>query len=285
VGNDAIRDAIRSAYDRVGRCGSQTPAGLPVLTGGELAENLGYDHAALTALPGTVLEAFVGAGALAPQVTGRPGDLVADLGCGAGLDSLLLARRGFRVVSLDASRAMLARLARSREPAVQNPSPVRGALPEIPLASGVARWVLLNGVANLVRNRGLLLAEAHRVLAGEGTLLVADLVAVGEIPDEVRKLPEAWAWCLAGAIEVDEWKRRLAVAGFANSAVDVLEVMDPVARAVIRARRGDVPESGPRAAGGLESERICAERRTGEGSFGTRRPRAPGDDRRARPRT
>jgi len=244
VGRDPIREAIRDAYDRVGRTGSRAPAGLHVPTGRVLASALGYEEA-LAELPDAVVDAFVGAAALAPQVTGRPGEVVADLGCGAGLDSLLLARRGFRVVSLDASSAMLARLARHRDPSGAPPQPVRGALPELPLGSGVARWALLNGVANLVRERGRLLAEVHRILAPGGVLLIADLISVGEIPAELRELPEAWAWCVAGAGSRDEWEHDLARAGFADTSVEVLEVTAPVARALIRARRGDA--SGPAA--------------------------------------
>lgn len=235
--SDAVRRSVLEVYERVGREGSRPPPGLDLATGRRLAEDLGYPPAVLDALPAAVLDAFVGAAPLYREVDGPPGPWVADLGCGAGLDGLLLAERGFRVAALDLSAAMLGRL---RAAAAGRPAaalhPLRAALPSIPLASGSAAWALLNGVANLVADRGALLAEVRRVLRPGGLLLVADLLELGEIPPELRRLPEAWAWCLAGATTPARWVEALGTAGFADAEVRVLEEFPPLGRGVIRAR-------------------------------------------------
>lgn len=227
-----IRDAVFGVYEAVGRGGSQAPPGLGVSTGAVLARALGYRDEQLAALPFRVLDAFVGAAALAQEVTGPTSQWVLDLGCGAGVDGLLLCARGFRVIALDASAAMLA-----LAPPKPSRLAARAALPHLPVATGRAGWALLNGVANLVPDRTALLREVSRALAPEGTLLVADLLQIGPIPPEVRALPEAWAWCVAGASSAEAWQTDLTHAGFEEPCITVLEEFHPLARAVVRARK------------------------------------------------
>ncbi len=225
--------AVRAVYDRIGARGSGALADLPVATGAELARSLGYRAEDLERVPPAVLTAFVGAAPLANYVNG-PGP-VADLGCGAGLDAWILALRGHRVVALDASAPMLERLRGAGPP--PGLGCVRGRLPRVPLRDGWAGWALLNGVANLVPDRPALLREIHRIVRRGGWLCVADLVRVAPLPPGIDKLPEAWAWCVAGAATPDRWRRDLEQAGFGGIRVEILERAPPLARAVIRAVR------------------------------------------------
>ncbi len=230
----SLSNLVQEVYDAVGRSGSRAPAGLSLATGRELALRFGYESGPLSALPPAAAEAFVGAAALEPRVRGSAGELVADLGCGAGVDACLLARRGFRVLALDASAPMLSRLdASGGEPGAL--LPLRARLPAIPLRDGAASWALLNGVANLVPDRASLLAEVRRILRPGGTLLAADLLEHGEIPADVRRLPEAWAWCVGGATGPDEWRTELEAAGFSDVVIEILETFPPLARGTIQA--------------------------------------------------
>ncbi len=234
--SDPIQHAIARAYDRIGRDGAVAPDGLGFPTGGALARELGYPPAELARVPAPLLDAFVGAGAVAPLVD-KAGP-VADLGCGAGVDSWLLAGRGHPVVAVDPSAAMVARLAAAvRAGGPRGLEIVRARVPDLPLAAGRFAWAVLNGSANLVPDRPGLVAEVWRLLRPGGRLVAADLVATGPIPPELRALPEAWAWCLAGAAPGDAWRADLAAAGFVEVGVDTVEAIPPVARAVIRARK------------------------------------------------
>lgn len=232
--------AVRAVYDAVGRDGSRVPAGLALAAGPELALALGYPATWLAEVPGAMLEAFVGAGPLA--VLGAPshGEVVVDVGCGAGVDSFLAARAGARVVAVEASAPMLARLVRAvaTGPGGLDLRVLRGAAPQLPLAAAVADQVWLNGVANLVADRAALCAEVARVLRPGGRLLVADVFTEAPVPAELRDLPEAWAWCVAGAGTPAEWQEPLYGAGFVAIAVEIAEEFPPFCRGVLRAVRG-----------------------------------------------
>lgn len=233
---ETLQREILAVYERTGRGGARAPGGLNLAVGEALARRLGYAPEDLDAVPPPLREAFVGAANLADRVD-RPG-AVADLGCGAGLDAWILARRGHPVAAVDASGAMLRRLAGCLRGAPRVPlRPVRGLLPRLPFRAGAFDWALLNGAANLVPERDELLREAARVLRSGGILLVADLVELEPLPEGIRDLPEAWAWCVAGAESPERWTERLDRAGFEAPEVEILEPVPPLARAVVRARR------------------------------------------------
>ncbi len=233
---DALR-AVREVYDAVGEHGSRAPRGMELATGRELAVALGYAPERLAAVPPELLEAFVGAGPLAVLADPRPGQVVVDVGCGAGVDSFLAAQAGARVLAMDASLPMLRRLRRGV--AGRTPQPrllaLQAAAPHLPVARGCADWVWLNGVANLVPDRPALCAELARVLRPAGHLLIADVFAREPVPETLRDLPEAWAWCVAGAGAPEEWERLLRNAGFRGISIESAEEFSPFCRGVLRA--------------------------------------------------
>jgi SAM-dependent methyltransferase len=234
---EALR-AVREVYDAVGEHGSTAPSGLVLATGRQLAVSLGYPPAKLDTVPGAMLDAFVGAGPVAVVAGPKPGQVIVDVGCGAGVDSYLGARAGARVLAVDASGPMLNRL--SMAVAAQASSlaidPVRAVAPHLPVANDVADWLWLNGVANLIADRPALCAEVARVLRPGGRLLLADVFAAGPVPPELRDLPEAWAWCVAGAAEPEEWRQRLGTAGLSGVSIDIVEEFPPFCRGMLRAR-------------------------------------------------
>jgi arsenite methyltransferase len=177
----------------------------------------------------------------------RPGERVLDLGSGAGLDVLLSARRvapGGHAYGVDMTDEMLA-VARSNQAnaKVANATFLKGTIEEIPLPDASVDVVISNCVINLAADKSAVLREAHRVLRPGGRFAVADMVALAELPAEVKRSLDQWAGCIAGTISIDEYIAALRSAGFGHVEVEVtretrLDGVDAaIASAYIRARR------------------------------------------------
>ena len=168
----------------------------------------------------------------------RPGDVVVDLGSGAGLDALVSARAvgdTGHVYGVDMTDEMLAlaeaNLSRS---GISNVSFLKGRIEQVPLPPASADVVISNCVINLSEDKGAVLREAFRVLKPGGRLAVADMVALGEMPTVE---PESWAACVAGAIAPDAYRRLLEGAGFTEIAIEMGAPEGLVTSANVKARK------------------------------------------------
>jgi arsenite methyltransferase len=143
---------------------------------------------------------------------------VLDLGSGGGIDVLLSARRvgktGF-AYGLDMTDEMLALAERNRaEAGAENVKFLKGHIEEIPLPDNSVDVIISNCVINLSVDKDQVLREAFRVLKPGGRFAVSDVVTEGAIPDSIRKDMEAYVGCVAGALDVEDYKSKLAAAGF-----------------------------------------------------------------------
>jgi len=177
----------------------------------------------------------------------RPGERVLDLGSGAGLDVLLSARRvapGGHAYGVDMTDEMLA-VARANQAkaAVANATFLKGTIERIPLPDASVDVVISNCVINLAADKRAVLREAYRVLGPGGRFAVADMVALAELPAEVKRSLDQWAGCVAGTISIDEYTTALRDAGFKDMDVEItretrLDGVDgAIASAYIRARK------------------------------------------------
>lgn len=157
-----------------------------------------------------------------------PGEVVLDLGSGAGLDVLIAARRvgpGGTVYGLDMTDEMLALSeANKRRSAVRNAHFLRGQIENIPLPDGSVDVVISNCVLNLSADKETALREAYRVLRPGGRFRVADMVETEPIPDALRSSLAAWVGCIAGALAKDRYAELLQRAGFVDVAFEALKV-------------------------------------------------------------
>jgi ubiquinone/menaquinone biosynthesis C-methylase UbiE len=93
---------------------------------------------------------------------------------------------------------------------------------EMPLPDGTVDVIISNCVVNLSPDKDKVLSEAHRVLKSGGRLAIADIVARGDVPEELRQSLEAWAGCVAGALEEGEYRNKLESAGFTDIEIESL---------------------------------------------------------------
>lgn len=157
---------------------------------------------------------------LASLGCGKPGETVLDLGSGGGVDVLLSARRvgpTGKAYGLDITDDMLA-LAREnqRQSGATNVEFLKGEIEDIPLPDSSVDVVISNCVINLSADKSRVLREAFRVLRPEAVFAVSDVVVRGEVPEAVRQSMLLWVGCIAGALEEDDYRRKLLAAGFVD---------------------------------------------------------------------
>jgi len=216
IDSDQTRNAVRQRYGEIARtkgscCG-------PTCCGPS-ADQLGYSKAELDLLPEG---ADLGLGCGNPQAIAQlqAGEIVLDLGSGAGIDCFLAAERvgpTGRVIGVDMTPDMLARARdNARAAGTTNVEFRMGEIEHLPVADASVDVVISNCVVNLSPDKPGVYREAYRVLKPGGRVAIADIVATGELPEEVQKDLDAFTGCVAGAASITAVERMLADAGFVD---------------------------------------------------------------------
>ena len=184
LAQDAVRDSVRERYRGV--------LGQATEVAGEL-----YSASELAMVPEGATAASLGVGNPVRRAGLMAGESVIDLGCGAGIDTLLGARLvspGGRAIGLDTLPEMLAQgEANARDGGITNVEWIRGELEAIPLPDAKVDVAISNGVLNLSPRKGRAMSEIFRVLRPGGRISLADIVLDEELPPEVMTDPDAWA--------------------------------------------------------------------------------------------
>jgi arsenite methyltransferase len=156
------------------------------------AKRLGYDAKEIDSLPRSVTESFAGVGN--PLALGEllPGQTVLDLGCGAGLDSILAARRvgaAGNVIGIDFAAEMVAKARRNAQAVrATNAKFCQGEAGALPLRTRSVDVVISNGVFNLCLDKPKVVAEAFRVLRPGSRIQMADILLEDEVtPEEIAR--------------------------------------------------------------------------------------------------
>ena len=172
-----LRSAVQRAYSAAAARPEEKHA-FPV--GRVLAERLGYPAELLDTLPPMAVEAFAGVSNVAVFASIPAGARVLDLGCGAGLDSLIAARRvgpAGQVIGIDFSDSMLTRAGRAAAALGVNAAFCRGDGEHLPLGTGSVDVALVNGIFNLNPARTEIFRELARVMRAGGAVYAAELIA------------------------------------------------------------------------------------------------------------
>src|SRR5215831_862800 len=253
-----IQEAVKQKYSEVAK---RAASGGTVCCGGggelsgcdPITKDL-YSETEKGALPEKAVAASLGYGNPTVLAKLQPGEVVLDLGSGGGIDVILSAKRvgpTGQAYGLDMTDEMLA-LAREnqKKAGVENVEFLKGAIENIPLPDNSVDVIISNCVINLSGDKDRVLGEAFRVLKPGGRLAISDVVVRGEVPAAIRKSMELWVGCIAGALEENEYREKLARAGFASVDVEPTRVYRVEEASEFLQAAGLDPETvGPQIAG------------------------------------
>ena len=217
-----IKEVVKQKYGEAAlrvTTGGSSCCGATASTGcsDPITSNL-YDALQAGQIPEEVLLASFGCGNPTALAELKPGEIVLDLGSGGGIDVLLSAKRVAptgKAYGLDMTDEMLALANENKRKAgIDNVEFLKGEIEHIPLPDNSVDVIISNCVINLSADKDSVLREAFRVLKPGGRFAVSDVVTRGEMLPEIRKSVLLWVGCVAGALEENEYRSKLASAGF-----------------------------------------------------------------------
>ncbi len=217
---EEVREFVKKRYGEIAKgeksccssCGSEPSTA-------DVALQTGYSKEDLKNLPE---DSIMGLGCGNPVALAnlKEGETVLDLGSGGGIDVFLAARRvgvEGKVIGVDMTEEMIQK-ARSTasELGYGNVEFRLGEIEDLPVEDNSIDVIVSNCVINLSPDKEKVFREAYRALKPGGRLMVSDLVTEGELPEEIRKSFDAWASCIAGALEKNQYLSTIKNAGFQN---------------------------------------------------------------------
>jgi len=213
-----VKSEIRRAYGARAREAKSSNPGCGCGTH-PAAQQIGYEEKQLEALPENAVAASAGCGNPTAIAGLKRGEVVLDLGSGGGIDVFLAAKNvgpEGKAIGVDMTPDMID-LARdnARKAGLQNVEFRLGEIEHLPIADESVDVIISNCVINLSPEKEKVFREAYRVLRRGGRMLVSD-VMVSQMPDEVRENISTWASCIGGAIELEEYTKKISEAGFTD---------------------------------------------------------------------
>ena len=238
--DEELREMVREKYGKIAlKAGTESCCG-----GGAdpVTANL-YGADETRGLPDQAVKASLGCGNPTALAELRPGETVLDLGSGGGIDVLLSAKRvgpAGKAYGLDMTDEMLALARENRaKSGLGNVEVLKGTIEAIPLPDASVDVIISNCVINLSADKDKVLREAFRVLRPGGRFAVSDVVVRGEVPAAIRRSVELWIGCVAGALDVDDYRAKLAKAGFEDVDLEPTRIYRAEdAREFLRGRAG-----------------------------------------------
>ena len=223
-----VKEYVKKRYSEIAQCAraecsscstsccSSTSCGTPPQY---VAWKIGYSPDDIESIPE---ESVLGLGCGNPVALAslKEGETVLDLGSGGGIDAFLASKKvgpTGKVIGVDMTDEMLKRATETASKHGYSNVEFRlGEIENLPVEDNSVDVIISNCVINLAPDKLKVFKEAYRVLKPDGRLMVSDLVTNGELPDEVRKSFDAWAGCIAGALEKSDYLNKIAEAGFKN---------------------------------------------------------------------
>lgn len=185
--------------------------------GRKLAVKLGYPSTILNKIPKKAVESFAGVGYYFDLAEVRKGELVLDLGCGSGMDAfyagLKVGETG-KVIGLDMTLEQIEKSGKlARQGNYNHITFLKSYIEDVPLKSNSIDTVISNGVINLSSKKRKVFYETSRVLKTGGKLILSDIVSSIKMSEKIICNANLWAACIAGAMQIKEYKQLIGDAG------------------------------------------------------------------------
>ena len=269
---EEVKKVVREGYAKVAKgsgscCGPAASSCCGAPTAEDTSRRVGYSDEEMAAAPeGANLG--LGCGNPIALASLKEGEVVLDLGSGAGFDCFLAAKKvggKGRVIGVDMTPEMLDKARENaRKAGVVNVEFRLGEIENLPVADNSVDAVISNCVINLAPDKRRVFAEAFRALKPGGRLMVSDLVLLAELPKVVQDSVAAYVGCLAGASMKADYLKAIELAGFKDVQVKSedpfpVELMqnDPTAQAIVKDLKVPRAEVG-RIAGTIVSLKVSA---------------------------
>jgi len=212
---DETKKIVKESYSKIASGGSCSSCGCGV-SKKDVSRSIGYSEEEMDLVP----EANLGLGCGNPiaMASIKEGDVVLDLGSGAGIDAFLAAKKvgdSGKVIGVDMTEEMIEKArANAEKHGYKNVEFKLGDIEELPLEEGSVDVVISNCVINLAPDKDKVFSEAFRVLKKGGRLFVSDIVLLEVLSDEQKKDEGLLAGCVAGALLKDDYLEKIKKAGF-----------------------------------------------------------------------
>lgn len=212
-----VREGYAKAIKQAASCCSSNSCCGGTSQAQAISKKVGYSDAEINAVPEGANLGF-GCGNPVALASLKEGDVVLDLGSGAGFDAFLAAQRvgkSGRVIGVDMTPEMLVKAKENtKNGGYANVEFRLGEIEKLPVEDNSIDVIISNCVINLSPDKEAVFKEAYRVLSKGGRLMVSDLVLAKDLPEEIKDSVEAYVGCLAGAIKKGEYLKLITMAGF-----------------------------------------------------------------------
>jgi len=221
--DDEIRKSVRERYGGIAKsddskgcapsccCGSQPEA--------DASTMIGYSHEELAAIPQGA-DLGLGCGNPTALASLKKGEVVLDLGSGAGIDCFLAAKKvgkSGKIIGVDMTPEMLEKARRNADRGGFSNVEFRlGEIENLPVADNSVDVIISNCVINLSPDKKRVFKEAFRALSPGGRIMISDLVTLKELPKAVKESISAYIACIAGALMKEDYLKAIKAAGFKN---------------------------------------------------------------------
>jgi arsenite methyltransferase len=219
---DNVKEMVKQKYSEIALQDKETNAASCCGSGCCSDEVYNIMSESYTGLEGYNPDADLGLGCGLPTQFAKikKGDVVIDLGSGAGNDAFIARHETGetgKVIGIDFTPAMIEKARQNNEVRGYNNVEFRqGDIEKMPVTANTADVIVSNCVLNLVPDKNAVIKEIYRVLNPGGHFSISDIVLVGELPDDIKNAAEMYAGCVAGAIQKQQYMQFIKANGFTN---------------------------------------------------------------------